>query len=40
MPVTTDFRHVFAEVLRRHLRLKPPGDFFPGYKPGRVAGLF
>jgi uncharacterized protein (DUF1501 family) len=38
--VTTDFRDVFAEVLRNHFRFEVPADFFPGYKAGRVRGLF
>lgn len=36
LPVTTDFRDVFAEVLREHMSFKAPKGFFPGYKPGRV----
>ena len=39
LAVTTDFRDVMAEVLSRHLGFRVPGDFFPGYKPGRGVGL-
>jgi len=40
LPVTTDFRDVFADVLRNHMKFDPPKDFFPEYKPGSVKGLF
>jgi uncharacterized protein (DUF1501 family) len=40
LPVTTDFRDVFAEVLRSHMKWDPSKDFFPGYKPVGVKGLF
>ena len=40
LKVTTDFRDVFAEVLRSHFRFDVPRDFFPEYRPGRVKGLF
>jgi uncharacterized protein (DUF1501 family) len=40
LPVTTDFRDVFADVLRNHLKFDPPKDFFPEYKAGSVKGLF
>jgi len=40
LQVTTDFRDVFAEVLRNHFRFEVPADFFPGYKAGRVRELF
>lgn len=40
LPVTTDFRDVFAEVLRRHLRFDVPKDFFPNYRPTELKGLF
>jgi uncharacterized protein (DUF1501 family) len=39
LQVTTDFRDVFAELLRGHLDFDLPKDFFPGYRPGRVRGL-
>ncbi len=32
-PVTTDFRDIFAEVLRRHMNFDPPAGFFPKYQP-------
>lgn len=32
VPVTTDFRDVFAAVLKEHLDFKPPKGFFPDYK--------
>lgn len=40
LPVTTDFRDVFADVLRQHLAFDPPKSFFPDYSPKSVAGLF
>lgn len=36
LPVTTDFRDVFAEVLREHLDFKAPRGFFPDYSPQRL----
>jgi uncharacterized protein (DUF1501 family) len=33
LPVTTDFRDVFATVLREHMDFKTPKGFFPGYQP-------
>ncbi|MDP6839504.1 MAG: DUF1501 domain-containing protein, partial [Planctomycetota bacterium] len=36
LPVTTDFRDVFAEVLRSLFDFKTPKDFFPDYRPGRL----
>ena len=39
LDVTTDFRDVFYEVLRRHMDFEVPRDFFPGYKPDKVNGL-
>ncbi|MFQ5749896.1 MAG: DUF1501 domain-containing protein, partial [Planctomycetota bacterium] len=33
LPVTTDFRDVFAACLRRQFDFKAPKDFFPGYRP-------
>ena len=32
-PVTTDFRDLFAEVLRMHMNFEPPPGFFPKYLP-------
>ncbi|MCC6574970.1 MAG: DUF1501 domain-containing protein [Planctomycetes bacterium] len=40
LAVTTDYRDVFAEVLRGHLKFDSPKDFFPEYSPKPVAGLF
>ena len=39
VPVTTDHREVFGEVLRAHLGAKDLGAVFPGFTPSRV-GLF
>lgn len=40
LPVTTDFRDVFADVLRHHMKWEPAKEFFPDYKAGTVKGLF
>lgn len=40
LPVTTDFRDVFNEVLVSHLGHAPSADFFPDYQAKRVSGLF
>ncbi len=40
LPVTTDFRNVFAEVLRQHMCADIPGNFFPDFAIGSVKGLF
>lgn len=40
LQVTTDFRGVFAEILKNHFRFKPPRGFFPNYKDAPVRGLF
>lgn len=40
LPVTTDFRDLFAEALRNHMAWDPPKGFFPDYQPGTVKGLF
>jgi uncharacterized protein (DUF1501 family) len=40
LQVTTDFRDVFAEVLRNHFRFEVPAEFFPGYRAGRLRELF
>ena len=39
LPVTTDFRDVFAEVLRERLDFKLPKGFFDDYSPHKI-GLF
>lgn len=40
LPVTTDFRDVFATVLQQHMKFETPKGFFPDYTPKAVAGLF
>ncbi len=40
LQVSTDFRDVFAAVLRDHLRLDVPRDFFPDYRAKALSGLF
>jgi uncharacterized protein (DUF1501 family) len=42
VPVTTDFRDVFAEVCERHLKLPDAGPLFPGHALDRARrlGLF
>lgn len=40
LAVTTDFRSVFAEVLRGHLGLTDTSTVFPGFTAGRPLGLF
>jgi uncharacterized protein (DUF1501 family) len=36
LPVTTDFRDVVGSVLREHMELKLPKEFFPAYKPKKL----
>jgi uncharacterized protein (DUF1501 family) len=38
LPVTTDFRDVFAEVLQGHMKFDVPDGFFPDYR-AKVDGL-
>lgn len=40
LPVTTDFRQVFAEVAGRHLGVRDPQTLFPGWQAGEAVGLF
>jgi len=42
LPVTTDFRDVFGEILTRHMGLADPSGIFPNYSlhPSRFPGLF
>ena len=40
LPVTTDFRDLFGEVLAQHLGFDLPKGFFPGYTPRPVRDLF
>jgi len=35
LQVTTDFRDVMAEVLKKYLEFDLPRDFFPDYRPGK-----
>jgi uncharacterized protein (DUF1501 family) len=39
VPVTTDFRDVFAELCERHLRLADASALFPGFKLDRQRQL-
>ncbi|MFQ5505676.1 MAG: DUF1501 domain-containing protein [Planctomycetota bacterium] len=39
LPVSTDFRNVFNEILVKHMGFKTPRGFFPDYKPGKGIGL-
>lgn len=41
LPVTTDFRDVFAEVLQGHMKFEAPNGFFPDYRAKADSlGLF
>lgn len=41
LPVTTDFRQIFAEILTDHMRFELPEGFFPNYElPEDKLGLF
>lgn len=40
LAVTTDFREVFHEILKKHMQVRRMSkDFFPNYKPGRGPGI-
>jgi uncharacterized protein (DUF1501 family) len=40
LAVTTDFRSVFAEIVRGHLRVADSGSIFPGFdRPQRLGFL-
>ena len=39
LPVTTDFRDVFAEILTAHLGARPGKGQWPEWKPGKALGL-
>jgi len=40
LAVTTDFREVFNELLKKHMQVKRMSkDFFPNYKPGKGPGI-
>jgi len=40
LAVTTDFRSLFIEVARRHLRVAPAASIFPGWTPRAPLDLF
>ena len=41
LQVTTDFRDIYADVLRKHMNFELPDGFFPGYTPSaKGLGLF
>jgi uncharacterized protein (DUF1501 family) len=40
LPVTTDFRDVFHTVLANGLGFESPKEFFPGYRPTELKGLY
>lgn len=40
LALTTDFRSVFDEVVREHLRAGDPSPIFPGFAAGERLGLF
>ncbi len=41
LPVTTDFRAVFSDVLQGHLKMEVQKGFFPDYRqPKKELGLF
>jgi len=39
LPVTTDFRTLFAEVAGRHLGIANPATLFPGWTGGPHLGV-
>jgi uncharacterized protein (DUF1501 family) len=41
LAVTTDFRHLFAEVAGKHLNVPPSAPLFPGFStnPARYPGV-
>ncbi|MBK8207057.1 MAG: DUF1501 domain-containing protein [Planctomycetes bacterium] len=40
LPVHTDFRDVFAQVLQSHMQFKAPESYFHGFSPAGVPALF
>lgn len=40
LAVTTDYRNVFATILRDHMKFETPKDFFPDHAVKPVDGLF
>jgi uncharacterized protein (DUF1501 family) len=39
LALTTDFRDVFTEILRKHMRAADTAKVFPGWQPGQALGL-
>jgi uncharacterized protein (DUF1501 family) len=39
LALTTDFRDVFSEVLKKHLRAADTAKVFPGWQPGQALGI-
>jgi len=41
LKVTTDFREIYADVLRKHMKFDLPADFFPDFTPAEKGlGIF
>jgi len=40
LPIAVDFRDVFADALKHHMKCDLPKNFFPDHTPKAVAGLF
>ena len=39
LALTTDFRDVFAEILKKHMRAADTARVFPGWQPGQALGI-
>lgn len=39
LALTTDFRDVFTEILRKHMRAADTAKVFPGWQPGQALGV-
>jgi uncharacterized protein (DUF1501 family) len=39
LAMTTDFRSVFSEVLKKHMQAADTGKVFPGWQPGQALGI-
>jgi uncharacterized protein (DUF1501 family) len=39
LALTTDFRNVFMEILKKHMRAEDTTRVFPGWQPGQSLGL-
>jgi len=39
LALTTDFRDVFSEVLKKHMRAADTARVFPGWQPGQTLGI-